>query len=59
MKITIKIPQNIVDACVERGWDLQEIQKHFTNFMYAIIDNPYSHFEIDFFNWLENLEEEE
>jgi hypothetical protein len=55
MKITIEIPQNIIDVCLERGWELSEIVEMYKDFLEE------SPMEVEdlFFDRIEDLEEED
>ena len=59
MVIQIRIPQNIIDTCLECGWDELETKEYFSRYMRDVMYDPYRQFEQDFGVWLEDLVEEE
>ena len=54
MEVTITIPQNIIDVLTERGWDEQEVLVLIKSY---IEESPLG-FENDFFDWVEDQDEE-
>lgn len=59
MKVSITVPQNIVNYCKECGWDSTETEKYFLQYISEVMNDPYGHFFLDFDCWLQDLSEED
>ena len=59
MVIQIGIPQQIINTCIERGWDELEIKEYFSRYVRGVVNDIDGQFEQDFGVWLEDLVEEE
>jgi hypothetical protein len=58
MKVTINIPQPILNTILEAGYNKDQAPKLFKFYINSIINHPYNNFQIDFENWFETEEEE-
>ena len=59
MVIQIGIPQQIINTCIERGWEELEIKEYFSRYVRGVVNDIDGQFEQDFGVWLEDLVEEE
>ena len=59
MVIQIGIPQQIINTCIERGWDELETKEYFSRYVRGVVNDIDGQFEQDFGVWLEGLVEEE
>ena len=59
MVIQIGIPQQIINTCIERGWDELEIKEYFSRYVRGLVNDSKDNLEQGFKEWLEGLVEEE
>lgn len=59
MTIQVKVPQNLIDACIKKGWSSFETQNNFKRYISEVMNDNQGDFEQDFSTWLEDLNEED
>ena len=58
MKVTITVPQSILDIILEAGYDEDQAPKLFKGYIDSLLDHPYGQLRVDFENWFDSEEEE-
>ena len=59
MQVLVTIPKNIINKCLQNGWEEQEIKVLFSEYLSQVTQDDYNQFEFNFETWLEDLDEEE